>query len=53
MGTSFSNFDEQSILKFIDNIFKDEKKGRLKRRSFMVIGDLINIELPDDYEVNF
>ena len=53
MGQSFSNFDEKSIKKFIENVFKEEQKSRLKRRDFMVVGDIINLELNDEHPVNF
>ena len=44
MGQSFSNFDEKSIKNYISEVFKEEQKQRLKRRDFMVVGDMINIE---------
>ena len=44
MGQSFSNFDEKSIKKYIEDVFKEEQKTRLKRRDFMVVGDMISIE---------
>ena len=32
---------------------KTEKAQRLKRRDFLVVGDLPSIELPDEYILNF
>lgn len=37
----------------MQNTFTAEQKTKLKRRDFMVISDLLNIDLPDDYKMNF
>lgn len=50
---NYSNFDEREIKVFVKNRFEDEQKSKLKRRDFMVVSDLLNAELPDEYKINF
>lgn len=52
MGQDYSKFDEKSIKTFVGNIMKDEKQQRLKRRDFLVVGDILCMELPDGYSFN-
>ena len=52
MGQNYSNFDKQSIKKFVFNTFENEKPTRLKKRDFFVVGDILCIDLPDEYQFN-
>ena len=53
MGQNYSQFDEKSIKTFVANIMNTEKAQRLKRRDFLVVGDILNIEMPEEYSLNF
>jgi len=52
-NANFANFDSKSIKDFVKNNFSQEQKAKLKRRDFMVLSDILNVEMPDDYKMNF
>ena len=51
MGANFSNFNEKLIKTFAMNEF--EKSKGSKKRDYLVLSDILSVQLPEDYQFNF
>ena len=51
MGGNFSNFDERLMVTFMTNEY--EKYRGSKKRDYLVLSDILSINLPEDYAFNF
>ena len=51
MGANFSNFNEKSIQTFSMNEY--EKQRGTKKRDYLVLSDILSIQLLEDYPFNF
>lgn len=51
MGGSFSNFDEKTLTAYVSNEFENHKGT--KKRDYLVLTDILSINLPEDYAFNF
>eukprot|EP00347_Sterkiella_histriomuscorum_P012640 403367795 len=53
MGANFSNFNEQTLQRFITHEY-EKVKSNSKKRDYLILSDIINsVQLPEDYPFNF
>lgn len=51
MGGNFSNFEEKSILTFVNQEYEKYKSGKTK--GYLVLSEILSVTLPEDYIFNF
>ena len=51
MGANFSNFSEKNLTTFVQSEYEKYKSS--KKRDYMVLSDVLSINLPEEYPFNF
>lgn len=50
MGAYFSNFTEETLTNFA---LEEYEKQLTKKKEYLLLSDIMNIQLPEDYTFNF